>query len=154
MAEAKVDYAILFPFSGPSAEIAWIESLIKKGITPIVGSVMTIQDFLKKDGGYFDESSAERVFKIAASHGVSDFVLPGNKVDVALGFVHALELMAPSPTYFLPGLGAQGGDIQQCARAMGNTSWHAIVGRSIYEAKSSREAALSLIKELSFPPMA
>jgi orotidine-5'-phosphate decarboxylase len=147
MVEAKADYTILFPFSGPSTEIAWIEALLKKGIIPIVGAVMTIPDFLKKDGGHIDEGSALRIFDIAASHGVRDFVLPGNKPDIILDYMHRVEKMAPSSTYFLPGLGTQGGDIQQCAKVMGE-NWHAIVGRSIYEAKDVRAATLSLINGL------
>jgi orotidine-5'-phosphate decarboxylase len=147
LTEAGVDYAILFPFSGPSTEAAWIEALTKKGIVPVVGAIMTIPDFLKEGGGYIDERSAARIFEMAASLGVKDFVLPGNKPDIASKYKQQIDSLVSSPTYYLPGLGAQGGDIKSCARMMGER-WHAIVGRSVYGAKDVRGAALSLTEEL------
>jgi orotidine-5'-phosphate decarboxylase len=147
LAESGVDYAIIFPFAGPSTETAWIEALTKKGVIPVVGAVMTIPDFLKEVGGYIDGGSASRIFEIAASLGVKDFVLPGNKLDIASECKRQIDRLVSSPTYYLPGLGAQGGDIRSCVRIMGE-NWHAIVGRSIYGAKDIRGAALSLSKEL------
>ncbi|MBM5805703.1 MAG: hypothetical protein FJZ49_06565 [Candidatus Verstraetearchaeota archaeon] len=147
LAEAGVDYAILFPFAGPSTEAAWVEALTKKGIVPVVGAVMTIPDFLKEGGGYIDGNSAARIFETAASLGVKDFVLPGNKPNIASEYKRKIDGLVSSPTYYLPGLGAQGGDIRSCAGVMGE-NWHAIVGRSIYGAKDIRGAALSLTEEL------
>jgi orotidine-5'-phosphate decarboxylase len=147
LSESGVDYAILFPFAGPSTEAAWIGALTKKGIVPVVGAIMTIPDFLKEGGGYIDGSSATRIFEMAASLGVKDFVLPGNKPDIASEYKRQIDRLASSPTYYLPGLGAQGGDIRSCFKVMGE-NWHAIVGRSIYDAKDIRGAALSLTEEL------
>lgn len=147
LAEAGVDYAILFPFAGPSTESAWIEALTKKGIVPVIGAIMTIPDFLREGGGYIDGRSAARIFEMAASLGVRDFVLPGNKPNIASEYKRQIDRLVSSPTYYLPGLGAQGGDIRSCAKVMG-ANWHAIVGRSIYDAKDIRGAALSLTEEL------
>ncbi|MEM0285967.1 MAG: hypothetical protein QXW34_02365, partial [Candidatus Methanomethyliaceae archaeon] len=39
--DSNIDYAIIFPFSGPSVERIWIEELNSHGIIPIVGGIMT-----------------------------------------------------------------------------------------------------------------
>lgn len=149
MAEAGVDYAILFPLMSPSTGRVWIEALKKEEVRPIVGAMMTIPDFLREEGGYLDLGSIERVFEQAASMGVNDFVLPGNKPEAASAFRRIIEERVRKPAYFLPGLGAQGGDIASCARVMGSR-WHAIVGRHVYEAKDPRQAVASMVGELGF----
>ncbi len=148
MSESRIDYAILFPFAGPSAETAWINALRVRGVTPIVGAIMTTPDFLEDQGGYIGERSVRRIFEVAISLGVTDFVLPGNKPRVASVYRALIEERASSPAYFLPGLGAQGGDIASCAEVMGER-WHAIVGRTIFSAKDVKSAALALSEEIS-----
>lgn len=147
MAESGVDYAILFPFASPSTEEAWIGALLKEGIVPIVGAFMTIPDFTAEKGGYIGSESIGRIFDLAASMGVTDFVLPGNNPSEASRLRRLIEARSESPSFFLPGLGAQGGDIASCGRAMGGR-WHAIVGRSIYGAPDPGAAASALGREI------
>jgi orotidine-5'-phosphate decarboxylase len=147
MAEAGIDYAILFPFAAPSTGKAWIGALLKEGVIPVVGALMTIPDFLKDGGGYIDADAVGRIFDLASSLGVTDFVLPGNKPDAAMAFRQRIEAKVQDPNYFLPGLGAQGGDIASCSKAMGKR-WHPIVGRSVYEAKDPSSAVASLAAQL------
>lgn len=147
MAESGVDYAILFPFASPSTEEAWIAALLKEGTIPIVGAFMTIPDFAAEKGGYIGQESVARIFDLAASMGVANFVLPGNNPTEASRLRRVIEARAESPTFFLPGLGAQGGDIASCGRVMGER-WHAIVGRYIYGAPDPAAAAMALGREI------
>jgi orotidine-5'-phosphate decarboxylase len=147
MAESGVDYAILFPFASPSTEEAWIGALLKEGVVPIVGAFMTIPDFAADKGGYISAESIGRIFDLASSLGVTDFVLPGNNPGVASRLRQLIEAKAKDPSFFLPGLGAQGGDIASCGRVMGDR-WHAIVGRSIYGAPDPGAAASALGREI------
>ncbi len=147
MAESGVDYAILFPFASPSTEEAWIGALQKEGIVPIVGAFMTIPDFAAEKGGYIAAESIGRIFTLACSMGVNDFVLPGNNPAEASRLRQLIEARAREPSFFLPGLGAQGGDIASCGRVMGSR-WHAIVGRSIYGAADPGAAASALGGEI------
>jgi orotidine-5'-phosphate decarboxylase len=147
MAESGVDYAILFPFASPSTEEAWIAALQKERVIPIVGAFMTIPDFAAAKGGYLAAESIGRIFELACSMGVNDFVLPGNNPGEASRLRQLIEAKASSPSFFLPGLGAQGGDISSCGRVMGDR-WHAIVGRSIYGASDPGAAASALGREI------
>jgi orotidine-5'-phosphate decarboxylase len=147
MAEFGVDYAILFPFASPSTEEAWITALQKEGVIPIVGAFMTIPDFAAEKGGYIGAESIRRIFELACSMGVTDFVLPGNNPGEASRLRQLIEARARQPSFFLPGLGAQGGDISSCGRVMGDR-WHAIVGRSIYGAQDPGAAASALGREI------
>jgi orotidine-5'-phosphate decarboxylase len=147
MAESEVDYAILFPFASPSTEEAWIGALQREGVVPIVGAFMTIPDFAAEKGGYISAESIGRIFDLASSMGVRDFVLPGNNPGEASRLKRLIEAKAKAPTFFLPGLGAQGGDIASCRKVMGER-WHAIVGRSIYGAPDPGAATLALGSEI------
>lgn len=147
MAEAGVDYAILFPFASPSTEEAWIGALQKEGVIPMVGAFMTIPDFAAEKGGYVAADSIRRIFELACSMGVRDFVLPGNNPAEASRLRQLIEARASEPAFFLPGLGAQGGDIASCGKVMGER-WHAIVGRSIYGAQDPGAAASALGREI------
>jgi orotidine-5'-phosphate decarboxylase len=147
MAESGVDYAILFPFASPSTEEAWIAALQKEGVIPIVGAFMTIPDFAAAKGGYIAAESIGRIFELACSMGVTDFVLPGNNPAEASRLRQLIEAKAREPSFFLPGLGAQGGDISSCGRVMGER-WHAIVGRSIYGSQDPGAAASALGREI------
>lgn len=147
VAEAEVDYAILFPFSGPSTQIAWIESLKKAGVIPIVGGILTVPDFLNGNGGYIHDGAPLEIFKTASNMGVKDYVLPANNLKLLKHYKEWINSMVESPIYYLPGLGSQGGDIKLCGKIM-EGRWHAIVGRSVYMAKDTRSALENLISEL------
>ncbi|MGC8936854.1 MAG: orotidine 5'-phosphate decarboxylase / HUMPS family protein [Candidatus Methanomethylicaceae archaeon] len=148
LAESEVDYAILFPFGGPSTEMAWIESLKKDGIIPIVGGILTVSDFLSSSGGYISDEAPLKIFETASRMGVRDFVLPGNNLQILNHYKQKIDPLVSSPVYYLPGLGTQGGDIRSCGKIM-RGSWHAIVGRSVYAAKDIRTALKALIADLS-----
>lgn len=147
MSSAGIDYAILFPFSSPSTEAAWIRALQQEGVTPIVGAMMTTPDFMAENGGFFSRGIVSRIFQIAAELGVDHFVLPANKPEQALELRKEIEANVGNPVFFLPGVGAQGGELSRLRAVMGRR-WHGIVGRTVYASPDPGAAASKLGEEL------
>jgi len=145
MAWAKVDAAILFPQAGPETEKAWIEALQERDIGVIVGGWMTHKAYLSTDGGYIDADRVLDIYLLAADLGVADFVVPGNQPDAIRQIKESLEGRNVEPTFYSPGLVAQGGDISESAKAAGDR-WHAIVGRGIYNAGGFEEMHEAAVK--------
>lgn len=141
-----VDAVILFPQAGPETEVAWIKSAQKAKMDVIIGGEMTHQAFLESAGGFIDDNAPKRIYEIAVSMGVKDFVIPGNKPDKAIEYVNLIKNKIKNPVFYSPGLITQGGRISDLAEKL--DSWHAIVGRAIYEAKNIRRAAEELTKSL------
>src|SRR3989338_6388296 len=112
----------------------------------IIGGEMTHQAYLKDAGGFIDDDAPKRMYEIAALMGVTDFVIPGNKPEKAMQYVDLIGNKIKNPVFYSPGLVAQGGNISDLAKKL--DSWHAIIGRAIYEAKDMKKAAEKLTKEL------
>ena len=142
----SVDAVILFPQAGPETEVAWIKAAQQARMNVIIGGEMTHQAFLKEAGGFIDDDAPKRIYEIAASMGVKDFVIPGNKPEKSMEYVNLIKNKTKNPVFYSPGLITQGGNIIDFAKKL--DSWHAIVGRAIYEAKDMRKAAEELTKEL------
>ena len=140
------DAVILFPQAGPETEVAWIKAAQQSKMKVIIGGEMTHQAFLKEAGGFIDDNAPKRIYEIAASMGVADFVIPGNKLKKALEYVDLINKKIKSPVFYSPGLITQGGKITELANKL--DSWHAIIGRAIYEAKGMRKATEELTKKL------
>lgn len=140
------DAVILFPQAGPETEAAWIKAAQNAKINVIIGGEMTHQAYLKGSGGFIDDDAPRRIYEIAASMGIADFVIPGNKPEKSMEYVNLIKNKIKNPVFYSPGLVAQGGKINDLARKL--DSWHAIVGRAIYEAKDMKKAAEKLTKEL------
>lgn len=147
MSSSGIDYAILFPFSSPSTEEAWIRALQREGVTPIVGAMMTTPDFMAESGGFFTRGVVSRIFQIASDLGVDQFVLPANKPEQTLELRQEIEARVSDPVFFLPGVGAQGGELSALRSVMGRR-WHGIVGRTIYASPDPAAAASRLGNEL------
>ena len=141
-----VDAVILFPQAGPETEVAWIKAAQQAKMSVIIGGEMTHQAFLKESGGFIDDDAPKRIYTIAASMGVQDFVVPGNKPDKVMEYKKIIEGKIKNPVFYSPGLLTQGGNISDLARKL--NSWHAIIGRAIYEAKDMKKAAEELTREL------
>ena len=142
-----VDYIILFPMAGPVTEEKWIKAAFKEKINVIVGGEMTHKAYLTKNGGFIDNYAPKKIFKLAVSLGVNDFVVPGNKPYMIEEYKRFLESFSIKPVFYSPGLIAQGGSLTEGAKAAGE-NWHAIVGRGIYEAKDMKKAAEEMVKSL------
>ena len=141
-----VDAVILFPQAGPETEAAWIKAAQQAKMNVIIGGEMTHQAYLKEAGGFIDDNAPKRIYEIAASMGVTDFVVPGNKPEKSIEYVNLIKNKIKNPVFYSPGLITQGGNVSDLARKL--DSWHAIVGRAIYEAKDMRKAAEELTKSL------
>jgi len=146
-AGSGVNSVILFPQAGPNTEEAWIKACLKEGLNVIVGGEMTHPGFLKNDNGFLGDDTPVRIYTIAANLGIKDFVVPGNKPERIEEYRKLLEGMNVDPVFYSPGLISQGGDITESAKAAGK-SWHAIVGRALYQADDIEEAAKGLVRNL------
>lgn len=145
--KAGVDAVIFFPQSGPETEKSWIQAAQNAGLGVIVGGEMTHKAYLEGDTGFIMNSAPARMYEIAAELGVKDFVVPGNKPEKIEFYKKILEAKGIKPTFYSPGLVAQGGKISDSAKAAGE-NWHAIIGRGIYQAENIKQAALEFVKEL------
>ena len=137
---AGCDGAILFPFAGPETQTVWTKSCQDAGLRVLVGGVMTHPKFLVSEGGYIADDAPERIFKLACEQGVTDFVVPGTKLEWVKKLRATLlkELGEGNFVLYAPGLIDQGGDITECGLAAG-PYFHGIIGEGIY-GKSTEEA--------------
>lgn len=142
-----VDAVILFPFTGPETEKAWIKACRKEKLGVIVGGEMTHKGFLESEGGFISEKEAIKIYETAANEKINDYVVPGNKPEKIKMYKAFLETRGIKPVFYSPGLIAQGGDITESAKAAGER-WHAIVGRALYDAKNINKTAKELTKSL------
>lgn len=145
-----VDAVILFPFGGAATEREWIKECRDSGLTVLVGGHMTQKEFLESEGGFI--ADPEKIYRIAAECGVSNFVVPGNRVEFVLKYRQLLEglLGEGNFTLYAPGFISQGGDISETGKVAG-TNWHAIVGGAIYKAdgiENMREAAIKVTSQI------
>ena len=134
---------ILFPLAGPATQTAWIQSAHQEGLPIIVGGMMTHDSFCVSDGGYIDNAAINTIYSNAASFGVSDYVVPGNKPEIIQEIRNLLLASKVEPIFYAPGFITQGGTISKAASVAG-PRWHAIVGRAVYEAYDIRRTTLSL----------
>ena len=140
------DAVILFPQAGPETEAAWIKAAQQAKMNVIIGGEMTHKGYLKNENGFIDDNAPKRMYEIAASLGVTDFVVPGNRPDKCSEYNELIKKKVSNPVYYSPGLITQGGSISELAKKL--ESWHAIVGRAIYEADDMKKAAEEFSKSL------
>ncbi len=128
-----VDAAILFPFAGPSTQRAWTEACVGEGLRVLIGGMMTHPQFLHCEGGYIADDTPERIYKLGIEQGVTDFVMPGNKLDWVERITGWLTggLGADGYDSYAPGFITQKGDISECGKLI-RGRFHAIVGSAIY----------------------
>lgn len=143
---------ILFPFGGRVTEIEWIKVCQDSGLGVIVGGYMTQPKFLSSEGGFIDDITVEKIYSIAANHGVRDFVVPGNKPEFVLKCRQLLEdiIGVNNFTLYAPGFITQGGDISETGKVAGE-EFHAIVGSALYkkdDVEEIRKAAEELVRNL------
>jgi orotidine-5'-phosphate decarboxylase len=142
-----VDAVILFPFTGPETEMAWINACRNEKLGVIVGGEMTHNAFLENENGFIKEAAPLKIYDIAVKLGIKDYVVPGNKPEKIKLYKAFLEARGINPIFYSPGLITQGGGISESAKAAGN-NWHAIVGRALYNAKDIKKAAKEMVKSL------
>lgn len=145
--DAGVDAVILFPLSGPVTEEAWIKACQDIGLTVIVGGEMTHPKFKRSEGGFISDEALDEIYLNAANLGVTNFVVPGNRLDRISHYKSILQPKVKELIFFAPGFVAQGGEITETAKAAGKF-WHAIVGRAIYQVEDIRKAAEEMTSKL------
>jgi orotidine-5'-phosphate decarboxylase len=145
--QAGVDYVIIFPQAGPVTEEKWINAAKELGLNIIVGGEMTHPGYLESENGFLKSNSPRRMYQIAASLGVTDYVVPGNKPEKINEYREFLENKGINPIFFSPGLITQGGSLTEGAQAAGE-HWHAIIGRSLYTAADIKKKAEELVQAL------
>ena len=153
MKKSEVDAAILFPFTGLDAQKAWTSELQAAGVGVIIGSEMThpgIYDHIKS-------GSFEKIFELAIEQEVTNFVVPGNKIDRVRYWRRFFDdrLGAGNFDLFSPGLITQGGDVSETGLAAGRR-FHGIVGRGIHGEDEkyrtplqAKEAAKLIVEQLA-----
>jgi len=147
--DVEVDAVILFPQSGPETQTAWTDAAKERGLKVIIGGEMTHPGFLEGENGYIRNEAPDEIYARAVDEGVKDFVVPGNRIPRMEHYRDLIqEKGLETPTFFSPGLVAQGGEISDGAKAMGDLNWHAIVGRAIHKAEDKHAAAEELTKNL------
>ena len=147
--DAGFDAVILFPQAGPKTEEAWIKAAQDSGLGVIVGGEMTHEKYKRSEGGYIADNAVYEMYTNAASLGVRDFVVPGTKSDSIQKIKDVLLLEGVTDsTFYSPGFGSQGGNIEKIIKVLDGSPFHAIIGRGIYEASDMRQASLDLINKL------
>lgn len=145
--DAGVDAVILFPQSGPATEEAWIKACQEVKLEVLIGGEMTHPKYKKSEGGFIADEALDGIYLNAAKLGVTNFVVPGNRIERIKHYRSILEPIVNELTFFAPGFVAQGGEITEAAKAAGKF-WHAIVGRGIYRAENMKKAAQELTSKL------
>ena len=146
--DAGVDAFIGFPQSGPATEEAWIKECEKLNLHVIVGGEMTHPKFKVSEGGFIADEKLDSMYTIGASLGVTNFVVPGNKVDRVKHYRELLEpVVGKDLTFWAPGFVAQKGEISETGKVAGD-KWHAIVGRGIYAVADVNAAAREMTSKL------
>ena len=139
MKEFGVDYAIVFPQAGPETERATIYRAFDSGLGVIVGGYMTHPGYSEDEGGFITQKGIIEMYRIAASAGVSNFMLPvtksnaeldvplldGTDTDNTLTVKMISEIDAAireegieCPTYVCMGIGAQRGSLKDIIAAL------------------------------------
>lgn len=147
--QAGADAMIGFPQAGPLTQEHWIKACGDVKLKVIIGGEMTHPNYLRSEKGYIADDALDEIYLLAAKLRISDFVVPGNKTDRIAHYRSILHSICnKNLVFYSPGLIAQGGKITEAAKVAGD-SWHAIVGRAIYEAVDVTRAAKEMTRELS-----
>ena len=145
--ESGVDAVILFPQAGPEQQVIWTNEAKKKNLGVIVGGLMTHPQYRESDGGYITNEAINKIYEHAIRQNIQDFVVPGNKPGDMKKINNIFDEHKIKATSYSPGLISQKGDITEAAENA-TQSWHAIVGRAIYNAEDKTKAAIELTKKI------
>ncbi len=142
-----VDSVILFPQAGPETEKAFIRAVIEHDMVPMVGGEMTHPGYLTEEQGYIRSDAPPDMYRLAARHDVSYFIVPGNRPAALQRYHDLLTGIMDMPAFCMPGIGRQGGSIRSAFEQLGSTAKYAIVGSAIYTSDDPEAAARELARE-------
>jgi orotidine-5'-phosphate decarboxylase len=144
-----IDALVGFPLSGQATQREYIALAKEKGLELVVGGEMTAPEFKRSDGGYIADEALASMYTFSANMGINNFFVPGTKVDRIAFYNRLLQSEVQTQvSFWSTGFVAQGGIVADAARAAGE-SFHATVGRAIYEAKDMQAAAANLASQLT-----
>ena len=151
--DADISAMIIFPFAGPATLESFVDTARDLDVSLIAGAAMTHQRFFESEGGYLSSQSIERMYDKAASLGIAHFVVPATRPTVLSQYLHLILRHCESPSFLLPGIGAQGGSISDTFKQLDNYNAYAIVGSAIYEAESIQKSARRFATEAIANPL-
>jgi orotidine-5'-phosphate decarboxylase len=135
--KAGAEAVIVQGFTGRDSLDACTEVASKCG-----KDVFVVSEMSHPGGTEFLQSVAEEISRMAAEAGASGIVAPATRPERVRKI---REIIGDKLTIISPGVGAQGGKASDAIRA--GADW-VIVGRSIYDAKSPKDAAKQIAEEI------
>ncbi len=147
--EAGINGVILFPLTGSKTEKDWIKAAQDQGLTVIIGAHMIQPEFFVSDDGWIDDAAPEKIFRIAAEHGVKNFVLPGSKLELIQKYTALFNELIGKDKYtvYLPGIPTEKEAMATATEAAGNF-WHGIIGRAITQAEDISTVAEQITNQI------
>lgn len=147
--DAGADAVFIFPFGGIASLKAAVDKSREAGLIPIVGGDMVHEGYTRRDNGYLEDSSPQRMYLDGADMGVVHFVLPCTRLDRMRIYCRRLESMVGSPVLFITGVGLDVCDdlIKACEVVRQHKSY-AVIGKEITAEKDYRKAAQEVWKKL------
>lgn len=139
--EGGVDSVILFPLAGPVTEADFIAGVVNNGMIPMIGGEMTHSAYLSKDGGFLSDEAPLAMYRIGAENHVEYYIVPGTKPLMVASYQNFLSTLGINPKFCFPGIGRQGGDIDNVMKIVKGYSAYAIIGSSIYNASNISDSA-------------
>lgn len=145
LAGTGVAGAIIFPLAGPQTAREYLSRLRERGIVPLVGGLLPIDDYTISTGGWVADDVLTEITRLALAHGETNIIAPANS---ALNTVIAAAGI--SPTLFVPGIGAGGTGLDRLGDVVDQVSGiFPIVGRAIVTAADPAQAATDLAAALT-----
>ncbi|MHB1376798.1 MAG: beta/alpha barrel domain-containing protein [Candidatus Humimicrobiaceae bacterium] len=139
---AGVNALVVFPLAGGETLKSIVKECFKIGLTPIVGGDMEHAGYIVEEGGYIDESAAQRIYIDAATIGVTHFMLPCSKLDRLKIYMHKLVNIAVNPQIFLTGMKEDlSKELLEACKVVHMYNSFAMVGRDITEEKDYRTSS-------------
>lgn len=138
--DAGVDEVIVFPQAGPATLAGFVEPCLEYGMKPIVGLTMTHPKYLHAEGGWIDDNAPNRILTLACDLKVTNFVLPGNKLDLLQKYAIELHNLVGEGTVLMPGIGTQGGSVLSACVGASPHEAKPIIGSAIYRDPSPQAA--------------
>jgi len=134
--EANIHSIIVFPHAGPKTLIAMVDAIVNFEMEPIIGLCMSHEAYLSSEGGYICDEAPLNMLELALQKGVSKFVLPSTKPEIAQKYAEIIYDKGGINTIMSPGIGSQGGDFTEIFNAVAPHHFCGIIGSVIYNSKN------------------
>jgi orotidine-5'-phosphate decarboxylase len=147
--ECGISGVIIFPQAGPETLRAFVEAISDHQMVPIVGGLMTHPGYLQSEGGFIADHAPATIYAKALELGVTHFVVPANRTGQTRRYLADVLSRGEYPlSFLLPGIGSQGGQIEDSLDAVAGHRGYVIVGSAIYNADNPRRALIEFTEEV------